>query len=174
MRRPQPRRLRSRAQLVQQLVRGVVFAVQRLLVRIHVLLHEGAVFGTQVGELDGDRQRRRSTIIAMPWPPPTHIVSSPISLSSDSRSLSNVFMIRAPVMPYGWPSAIAPPCGLSLSLKGSTPTSAQTGSTCAANASFSSTTSTSSIVMPACFNAMRTASIGPTPMISGATPATDD
>src|SRR6266850_2606714 len=29
--------------------------------------------------------------------------------------------MRAPVMPNGWPSAIAPPCGFSLSLNGSTP-----------------------------------------------------
>ena len=53
----------------------------------------------------------------MPCPPPTHIVSSPIVRSIVSRSFSSVFMIRAPVMPYGWPSAIAPPCGFSLSLE---------------------------------------------------------
>src|SRR5437667_247220 len=29
--------------------------------------------------------------------------------------------MRAPVMPKGWPRAIAPPCGFSFSLKGSTP-----------------------------------------------------
>ena len=58
-------------------------------------------------------------------------------------------MMRAPVMPYGCPSAIAPPCGFSLSLNGSTPSSWHTGSTCAANASFSSMTSTSSMVIPA-------------------------
>ena len=81
-------------------------------------------------------------------------------------------MIRAPVIPYGWPSAIAPPCGFSLSLNGSTPSSRHTGSTCAANASFSSITSTSSIVMPAYASTLRTASIGPTPMISGSTPET--
>ena len=35
--------------------------------------------------------------------------------SSVSRSLISVVMMRAPVMPNGWPSAIAPPNGLSLS-----------------------------------------------------------
>src|SRR5829696_2941810 len=120
------------------------------------------------------RYDTRSTTMAMPWPPPTHIVSRPIVRSIDSRSFSSVFMIRAPVMPYGWPSAIAPPCGFSLSLNGSTPISRHTGSTCAAKASFNSTTSTSSIVMPARASTRRTASIGPTPMISGSTPETDD
>src|SRR5204862_6251086 len=99
MRRPQPGRLGTRAQLAQELLRRVVFAVQRLLVRIDVLLHEGAVLGAKVGEFARDRQLRRSTIIAIPCPPPTHIVSSPICLSSVSRSFRSVFMIRAPVMP---------------------------------------------------------------------------
>ena len=51
----------------------------------------------------GDQQnrfaQRRSTIIAMPWPPPTHIVSRPIVSSRDSRSFRSVHMIRAPVIP---------------------------------------------------------------------------
>ena len=56
----------------------------------------------------------------------------------------------------------------------STPSSRQTGSTCAAKASFNSITSTSSIVMPARSSTFRTAPIGPTPMISGSTPDTED
>ena len=44
-------------------------------------------------------QRSRSTSIAIPWPPPTHIVSSPIVRSIASRSLRSVHMIRAPVIP---------------------------------------------------------------------------
>ena len=46
-------------------------------------------------------QFQRSTSIAIPCPPPTHIVSSPIVPSPVSRSLSRVHMIRAPVIPYG-------------------------------------------------------------------------
>ena len=49
--------------------------------------------------LDVEVDQTRSTIIAMPCPPPTHIVSRPIVPSSASRSLSSVHMIRAPVMP---------------------------------------------------------------------------
>ena len=60
-------------------------------------------------------QPRRSRMIAMPCPPPTHMVSSPIVVSVVCRPLSRVVMIRAPVMPNGCPSAIAPPCTLSLS-----------------------------------------------------------
>ncbi len=77
-------------------------------------------------------------------------------------------MIRAPVMPKGWPSAIAPPCGFSLSM--SMPHSSAIGRTWAANASFSSTTSTSSMVIPARSSTFLIAPIGATPMISGSSP----
>ena len=49
------------------------------------------------------------------------------------RPLSSVVVMRAPVEPNGWPSAMAPPCTLSLSK--SMPRSSALGSTCAANAS---------------------------------------
>ena len=58
----------------------------------------------------------RSTIMAMPWPPPTHIVSRPIVLSCHSSELISVPVMRAPVMPNGWPTAIAPPFTLSFSI----------------------------------------------------------
>ena len=56
----------------------------------------------------------------------------------------------------------------------STPSSSQTASTWLANASLSSNTSMSGIVIPAAASTVRTASIGPTPMTSGATPVTAD
>ncbi len=43
----------------------------------------------------------RSTIMAMPWPPPTHIDSRPMVLPLSSRPFSSVVMIRAPVIPKG-------------------------------------------------------------------------
>ena len=46
-------------------------------------------------------QLRRSTIMAMPWPPPTHIDSIPNVLSSVCRLWMSVVMMRAPVMPKG-------------------------------------------------------------------------
>jgi HAD superfamily hydrolase (TIGR01509 family) len=52
---------------------------------------------------------------------------------------------RAPVIPKGWPSAIAPPNGLSWS--SSSPSSSLQGTICAANASLISTMSMSAIVM---------------------------
>ena len=78
--------------------------------------------------------------------------------------------MRAPVMPNGWPSAIAPP--LTLSFSSSIPRSRAEGSTCAANASLISTRSTSSIDMPARASACFDASTGPRPMISGERPDT--
>ena len=81
-------------------------------------------------------------------------------------------MMRAPVIPNGWPRAIAPPNGLSFS--GSMPHSSRHGTTWAANASLSSTTSMSEIVIPARSSTAFTAGIGPRPMISGRIAATEE
>ena len=74
-------------------------------------------------------------------------------------------MIRAPVMPNGWPRAIAPPCAFIFS-SGISHFS-MIGMTWAAKASFSSTRSTSSIFMPPRSSTLWIAPIGATPMISG-------
>ena len=69
-------------------------------------------------------------------------------------------MMRAPVIPKGWPRAIAPPWVFIFSI--GMLHSAMIGITWAANASFSSTTSTSSIFMSA---RSRTVLIAPIPAI---------
>ena len=74
-------------------------------------------------------------------------------MSASSRPLSSVVMMRAPVMPNGWPSAIAPP--LHVELVAGMPSCLADGITCAANASLISTRSMSSIVMPARVSACR-------------------
>ena len=51
----------------------------------------------------------RSTIVAMPMPPPMHSVTRPVARSRRSSSSSTVPISIAPVAPSGWPSAIAPP-----------------------------------------------------------------
>jgi len=61
------------------------------------------------------RHERRSRIMAMPWPPPTHIVSRPIDLPCQLSELIRVPVMRAPVMPNGWPTAMAPPLTFSFS-----------------------------------------------------------
>lgn len=43
----------------------------------------------------------RSITMAMPWPPPTHIVSRPNCLSWNWRLLIRVPVMRAPVIPNG-------------------------------------------------------------------------
>ena len=83
----------------------------------------------------------------MPCPPPTHMVIRPVDLSWKSSELSIVFCSRAPVIPNGWPTAIAPPLTLSRSM--STPRSWYDGTTCAANASLISTRSMSPMLIPA-------------------------
>lgn len=55
-----------------------------------------AIFSWPVARSD---QARRSMIIAIPWPPPTHMVSRPKVLSALCSPFSSVVMIRAPVMP---------------------------------------------------------------------------
>ena len=77
-------------------------------------------------------------------------------------------MIRAPVMPNGWPSAIAPPCVFSFSSGMSH--SSMIGITCAANASFSSTAPMSVIFIPVRSSTFLIAPIGATPMYSGSLP----
>ena len=71
---------------------------------------QGAEDGVASGHTDdrnaaigrtGPAQERRSMIMAMPWPPPTHIDSIPNVLSSVCRLWINVVMMRAPVMPNG-------------------------------------------------------------------------
>ncbi|KAG1487946.1 hypothetical protein G6F52_014065 [Rhizopus delemar] len=87
------------------------------------------------------------------------------------RPCSRVAVRIAPVAPSGWPRAIAPPSGLTL--LGSRPQSRITASDCAAKASFSSIQSSWSWVRPACFSAFGIAAIGPMPITSGRTPATE-
>ena len=64
------------------------------------------------------------------------VLRLPSALSIRSSSCSNEVMIRAPVHPIGWPSAIAPP--FTLSRSGLNESSLLQAITCAANASFSS------------------------------------
>ena len=80
--------------------------------------------------------------------------------------------MRAPVMPNGWPKAIAPPLGL---MRGSSSGRFQLRMQArlwAANASFSSITSRSSHPSQALAKAFFEASTGPMPMMRGGTPTT--
>ncbi len=79
-------------------IEALTVAEDGLAPRTHLSHDRGPASITQ---LSRPTQLRRSTIIAIPCPPPTHIVSRPIVASSVLRSLSNVPMIRAPVIPKG-------------------------------------------------------------------------
>src|SRR5450830_1830339 len=74
-------------------------------------------------------------------------------------------------MPSGWPSAIAPPLGLTRGSSSATPSSRSTARPCEANASFSSITSICSMVRPTCCSSFLVAGAGPIPITRGATPA---
>src|SRR5688572_10818306 len=77
------------------------------------------------------RSHTASNSVAMPWPTPMHIVAAPRVPGPRARSWwTSVVAIRAPEQPSGWPSAMAPPSGLTRSA--STPSSLITASDWAA------------------------------------------
>ena len=104
-------------------------------------------------------------------PVPMHMVTMPYFCWRRRMPCRMVAVRTAPVAPSGWPRAIAPPSGLTLS--GSSSESRITASACAAKASLSSIQSSWSFVSPACFSALGIAAIGPMPITSGRTPATE-
>src|SRR3546814_6007140 len=55
-----------------------------------------------------------STTMAMPCPPPMHIVARPYLPPLRSSSYSSFTIKMAPVAPIGWPSEIPLPLGLTL------------------------------------------------------------
>src|SRR4051812_23326090 len=90
---------------------------------------------------------RRSKMPAAPIPPPTHMLTRPYRAFRRRISYNSVVVSFAPVQPSGCPNAMAPP--LTFSLSGSIGSSRRHASTCAANASFNSTRSIWSSVIPA-------------------------
>ena len=72
---------------------------------------------------DGGRScsQGRSSAIATPWPTPTHIADSDRRPPASASCSAAVPVIRAPDMPSGWPSAMAPPLGLTRGSSSATP-----------------------------------------------------
>ena len=85
--------------------------------------------------------------------------------------LTAVVTSRAPLAPSGWPSAMAPPLGLTRGSSSASPRSRSTASPCAANASLSSMVSICSRLSPVSASTFLTAGAGPNPMMRGASPA---
>ena len=83
----------------------------------------------------------------MPCPTPMHIVAThrPFTRFSSRAAVSTS---RAPLMPSGWPSAIAPPFGFTFSLSSGKSNDRVTASACAAKASFNSSRSISAMDKP--------------------------
>ncbi len=112
-----------------------------------------------------------SSTTASPWPTPMHSVATPQPPPRRRSSWAQVASTRAPEAPSGWPIAIAPPSTFTRS-GSSCGQAARQASDCAANASLSSSTDTSSQPMPAALSARSTACTGPIPNTSGSTPET--
>src|SRR5207247_3729341 len=118
---------------------------------------------------DGDQRTRFSTTMAIPWPTPMHMVASPYRDLRRESSWTRVAVMRTPLAPRGWPSAMAPPLGFTRA--GSSSRSRTQAMTWEANASFNSMRSMSLVRSPARASALRDAGMGPRPMQDGSTPA---
>src|SRR2546428_3265912 len=113
-------------------------------------------------------QSARSSKVPVPSPPPQHIVTRAWRPLVRFSSWTALVMSTAPVAPSGWPSAIAPPLGLTRVMSAST-TSAHE-STTEANASLISTTSMSLMANRLRRNIWGVTSCGPVSIITGSTP----
>src|SRR5690606_6143464 len=116
------------------------------------------------------RTQTTSNRPAAPMPVPTHMVTTTYLAPRRLPSIRAWPVSRAPVMPYGWPTAMAPP--LTLRRSSGIPSLSRQYSTCTANASFSSHRSMSSTVRPWRLSSLGTANTGPMPISSGSQPAT--
>ena len=103
----------------------------------------------------GTRSAQAGTrmISASPWPPPPHSAAAPMPPPRRFSSSARCSTIRAPDMPTGWPSAIAPP--LTLTFSSSTPSSRADAMPTAANASLISKRSMSATAMPSFSHGLR-------------------
>ena len=100
------------------------------------------------------------------------MVVSPYRTSGRSSNWRASWVIsRTPEEASGWPTAIAPPYGLTRGSSSAMPKCSRKAITWTANASLTSKAPMSSIVRPACASAFSVAGIGPTPITSGSTPA---
>src|SRR5690606_21542190 len=104
--------------------------------------------GGQMQERHVPPPQTRSTASATPIPTPTHSVASPRRPPVFSSWWTRVSASRAPLMPSGWPSAIAPPCALTWGESSGTPSERSTASDWLAKASLSSIASKSPISSP--------------------------
>mmetsp|Transcript_38828 Transcript_38828/g.86766 ORF Transcript_38828/g.86766 Transcript_38828/m.86766 type:complete len:247 (-) Transcript_38828:508-1248(-) len=103
-------------------------------------------------------------------PPPMHIVTTTFFAPRRLPSRRMWPTCRLPVMPKGWPIAMAPP--FTLSFAGSIPSARWFASATTENASLSSHRSMSSTVRPCLSSSLGTATDGPMPITSGAHPPT--
>ena len=97
-------------------------------------------------------------IRASPWPPPPQSAAAPVPPPRRRSSSARVRTSRAPDIPIGWPSAIAPP--LTLTMSWLTPRSRMDWMATAAKASLISIRSRSARVRPALSSACRIALAG--------------
>jgi hypothetical protein len=102
-------------------------------------------------------------------PVPMHIETMPSFLFVLFNSWNKVTIILEPVIPTGWPSAIAPPLGFNFSR--GTPSFSIVYVAYDAKASLISKISISFTSRPAFFKATGIANAGPIPITSGGTPA---
>ena len=82
------------------------------LIGLHGCGHENGALRRRFHFPANDRDQSASKMPAAPMPVPMHIVTMPYFCSRRRRPCTMVAVRTAPVAPSGWPSAIAPPSGL--------------------------------------------------------------
>src|SRR5262249_18731472 len=75
----------------------------------HITIIKRLLPGDEAHKLAACGYERRSNSVAIPCPPPMHIVANPYRACRVAIAWISVVAIRAPDAPSGWPIAIAPP-----------------------------------------------------------------
>src|SRR5882757_5303814 len=125
--------------------------------------------GVQVGHRS--RHQSSSRIVALAIPPASHIVCSPYRMPRSRMWCTNRVMRIAPDAPSGWPTAMAPPRGLSRSSV--PPISACQASGTGAKASLTSYAPISEIRGPERLSTFSVAVIGAVIISTGSSPTTE-
>lgn len=93
-----------------------------------------ALLSQPAGAEAGGPAQTRSVAMAMPCPTPMHMVESARRPPVRASCRAAVPVMRAPVMPRGWPRAIAPPLGFTRGSSSAMPSWRKVATPCAAKA----------------------------------------
>ncbi len=103
---------------------GAIISIGAVVAAFFVRSPAGAAGGAPPAALKASLHTR-SSATAMPWPTPMHMVESERRPPESASSSAAVPVMRAPDMPSGWPSAMAPPLALTRGSSSAMPSRAE-------------------------------------------------